>query len=38
MFVIRSKLFSIGNIIVLKPTKLDQTFIFIPSTNVGLVE
>lgn len=38
MFVIRSKLFSIGNIIVVKPTKLDQTIIFIPSTNIGLVE
>ncbi len=38
MFVIKPKLFSIGNIIVPKPTKLDQIVIFIPSIDIGLVE
>jgi hypothetical protein len=38
MFVIEPKLFSIGNIIVPKLTKLDQTIIFIPSINIGLLE
>ncbi len=38
MFVIKPELFLIGTIVIPKPTRLEQEFISIPSTNVRLVE